>query len=96
MLYYFHNMQLKMRSIWERYYEDANCVIFVLDSADIGRMNEAKLAYESVCNHSKLVNRPVFTFANKQDLKVKISHLIFSYALYFSFTTDIESVGILL
>lgn len=58
-----------MRSIWERYYVDANCVIFVVDSVDIGRMEEAKLAYESICNDSRLMNRPVFTFANKQDLK---------------------------
>ena len=34
-----------MRSMWERYYSEANAVIFVVDSADVGRLEEAKLAY---------------------------------------------------
>ena len=73
-----------MRSIWERYYLDANCVIFVVDSVDIGRMEEAKLAYESVCNDSRLVNRPVFTFANKQDLKVETnSYICIVFVIYY-------------
>ena len=37
--------QVKMRSMWERYYQEADAVIFVVDSADIGRLEEAKLAY---------------------------------------------------
>merc|ERR1712159_894030 len=65
--------QLKMRSMWERYYSEANCVIFVVDSADIGRLEEAKLAYESACNHDGLSHCPVFTFANKQDLTGALS-----------------------
>jgi len=39
--------QLKMRGIWEKYYDEANAVVFVLDSADVGRLNEAKLAFGS-------------------------------------------------
>lgn len=57
-----------MRSMWERYYSEANSVIFVVDSADLGRLEEAKLAYDSACNHDGLNTVPVFTFANKQDL----------------------------
>ena len=63
-------VQIKMRSMWERYYSEANSVIFVVDSADLGRLDEAKLAYESACNHDGLNTVPVFTFANKQDLPV--------------------------
>jgi GTPase SAR1 family protein len=37
--------QLKMRSMWEKYYSEANSVIFVVDSVDLGRLDEAKLAY---------------------------------------------------
>lgn len=37
--------QIKMRNIWEKYYETAHAIIFVVDSADIGRLEEAKLAY---------------------------------------------------
>ena len=59
-----------MRSMWERYYAEANAVIFVVDSCDLGRLEESKLAYESACNHDGLNTVPVFTFANKQDLSV--------------------------
>lgn len=34
-----------MRSIWDKYYSDAHGVIFVLDAADVGRYEEAKLAF---------------------------------------------------
>jgi len=34
-----------MRSIWEKYYLEANAVVYVVDSADPQRLEEAKLAY---------------------------------------------------
>ena len=34
-----------MRSMWERYYQEADAVVFVVDSVDIGRLQEAKEAY---------------------------------------------------
>jgi ADP-ribosylation factor related protein 1 len=34
-----------MRTLWEKYYDEANAIIFVVDSADVGRLEEAKLAY---------------------------------------------------
>ena len=37
--------QIKMRNMWEKYYDDANAIVFVVDSADITRLEEAKLAY---------------------------------------------------
>lgn len=60
--------QIKMRTLWERYYEEAHAIIFVVDSSDIGRLEEAKLAYESVCDHENVSDIPVVLFANKQDL----------------------------
>lgn len=36
---------MKMRSIWEKYYQEAHAVVFLVDSADVGRLEEAKLAY---------------------------------------------------
>jgi len=41
--------QIKMRNIWEKYYETAHAIIFMVDSADIGRLEEAKLAYGEYC-----------------------------------------------
>ena len=34
-----------MRNMWEKYYDSAHAIVFVVDSADIGRLEEAKLAY---------------------------------------------------
>ena len=39
-----------MRSMWEKYYSEANSVIFVVDSVDLGRLSEAKLAYGMINN----------------------------------------------
>ncbi len=37
--------QIKMRSLWERYYEEADCVVFLVDAADLDRLGEAKRAF---------------------------------------------------
>lgn len=37
--------QFKMRNLWEKYYEEAHAIIFVVDSNDAARLEEAKLAY---------------------------------------------------
>jgi ADP-ribosylation factor related protein 1 len=66
--------QLKMRSIWEKYYEEANAVIFIVDSADVGRLEEAKLAYDAACDNDSLNETPVIIIANKQDLPVTNSN----------------------
>lgn len=34
-----------MRSMWEKYYTEANAVIFVVDSADVSRLDEAKTTF---------------------------------------------------
>ena len=39
--------QLKMRAVWERYYSEAHAVVFVLDSADPARLQEACAAYSN-------------------------------------------------
>lgn len=37
--------QLKMRMLWEKYYDDAHCIIFLVDAYDRDRLDEAKLAF---------------------------------------------------
>lgn len=63
--------QLKMRSIWEKYYDEANAVVFVIDSVDVGRLSEAKLALATASDNLKGV--PIFVLANKQDLAGALS-----------------------
>ena len=37
--------QVRMRSIWDKYYSDAHGVVFVIDAADVARIEEARLAF---------------------------------------------------
>jgi ADP-ribosylation factor related protein 1 len=76
--------QVKMRSIWEKYYDEAHVVIFAVDSADIGRLEEAKLAYDAACDNDLLakVPVPIITFANKQDLPGALSPADLSINFY--------------
>ena len=62
-----------MRSMWEKYYEEANAVVFVIDSADPARIQEAKAAYEKACEDHMLSDIPVMIFANKQDVSGSMS-----------------------
>lgn len=36
---------MRVRSLWEKYYADAHGLIFVMDSADVGRFEEARMAF---------------------------------------------------
>jgi len=65
--------QIKMRSIWEKYYSEANAVIFVVDSTDRARLKEAKMAFDAACDNDSLSRVPIVTFANKQDLPSALS-----------------------
>mmetsp|Transcript_40613 Transcript_40613/g.70968 ORF Transcript_40613/g.70968 Transcript_40613/m.70968 type:complete len:135 (-) Transcript_40613:254-658(-) len=59
---------VRMRSIWDKYYKDTHGMIFVIDSVDISRFEEAKLAFDSLLNHPNLSEVPMMLVANKQDL----------------------------
>mmetsp|Transcript_12523 Transcript_12523/g.20687 ORF Transcript_12523/g.20687 Transcript_12523/m.20687 type:complete len:150 (+) Transcript_12523:177-626(+) len=63
--------QVRMRSIWDKYYKDTHGMIFVIDSVDISRFEEAKLAFDSLLNHPNLSEVPMMLVANKQDLPAR-------------------------
>jgi ADP-ribosylation factor related protein 1 len=65
--------QLRMRDIWHKYYSEAHGLIFVIDSADPGRFEEAKQAFDAVRSHEELRGIPVLLVANKQDLPGAVS-----------------------
>lgn len=60
--------QTRVRSIWDKYYSEAHGLVFVLDSADVGRFEEARLAFDAVRDHADLDGVPFLLLANKQDL----------------------------
>lgn len=60
--------QARLRSIWDNYYAEAHGLMFVVDAADPGRFQEAKMALDSLLCHPELAGIPVLLCANKQDL----------------------------
>lgn len=60
--------QLGLRTIWEKYYEEAHAVLYVVDSVSRTRLEDTKSALEKVLRHPDLHGAPMLVFANKQDL----------------------------
>ncbi|XP_022984611.1 ADP-ribosylation factor-related protein 1-like isoform X1 [Cucurbita maxima] len=62
-----------LRSIWEKYYEEAHAVIYVIDAACPSKFEDSKSALEKVLRHEDLQGAPLLVFANKQDLPEAVS-----------------------
>ncbi len=60
--------QDRLRPLWMHYYKNSDAVIFVVDSNDTDRMQEAKDVLASVMNDKELENVLLLVYANKQDL----------------------------
>ena len=60
--------QKAIRSYWKNYYDETNCLVYVVDSADKRRMDEAGQELDELLKDEKLAAVPVLIFANKQDL----------------------------
>ncbi|CAH0547616.1 unnamed protein product [Brassicogethes aeneus] len=58
-----------IRGIWNKYFTDAHGVIFVVDSSDISRLEEAKLALFNILSNEKIAGKPLLILANKQDFE---------------------------
>ncbi|CAH1419890.1 uncharacterized protein LOC111915907 [Lactuca sativa] len=65
--------QSGLRSIWEKYYEEAHAVIFVVDASCPSRFEDSKSALEKVLRHEDLQGAPLLILANKQDLADAVS-----------------------
>ena len=58
--------QVGLRTIWDKYYDEAHAVVFVVDAADDGRLQDCKAALDKVLGHRDLVSAPLLVLANKQ------------------------------
>ena len=65
--------QERIRQLWEHYIENTNCLIFVIDSIDRERFEEAKSELYRMLSYDELKNIIVLIFANKQDLSNSMS-----------------------
>ena len=60
--------QTKLRQLWKHYYDGAIAVVFVVDSHDENRLEEAKMELELMAEDSALKDWHLLVLANKQDL----------------------------
>lgn len=60
--------QTKLRALWPHYFGQTDGVVFVVDSADIDRMETAKTELHALMSHKELTGKPFLILANKQDL----------------------------
>jgi len=70
-----------LRSIWERYIEEAEAIIWVVDASDEERLEESKETLRALVSRPNLIHRPLLVFANKQDLDKAIDPVKVSLAL---------------
>jgi ADP-ribosylation factor protein 1 len=60
--------QDKIRPLWRHYYQNTHGLIFVVDSNDRERIDQAKDELHRMLNEEELRDAVVLVFANKQDL----------------------------
>uniref|UniRef100_A0A6B2LKS6 ADP-ribosylation factor 1 n=1 Tax=Arcella intermedia TaxID=1963864 RepID=A0A6B2LKS6_9EUKA len=58
----------KIRPLWRHYYQEATALVFVVDSNDRDRMDEAANELQRFLSEDELRDVPLLVFANKQDL----------------------------
>jgi ADP-ribosylation factor-like protein 3 len=60
--------QRAIRPYWRHYFDNADVLIFVVDTADKRRLEEAGGELDQLLEEEKLAGVPLLVFANKQDL----------------------------
>ncbi|XP_063232942.1 ADP-ribosylation factor-like protein 3 [Bacillus rossius redtenbacheri] len=60
--------QRKIRPYWKNYLENTDVLIYVVDSADLGRLDETGEELEELLADGRLAGVPLLVYANKQDL----------------------------
>eukprot|EP01013_Petalomonas_cantuscygni_P024608 TRINITY_DN46274_c0_g1_i1.p1 TRINITY_DN46274_c0_g1~~TRINITY_DN46274_c0_g1_i1.p1 ORF type:complete len:197 (+),score=22.87 TRINITY_DN46274_c0_g1_i1:123-713(+) len=59
--------QRQLRALWQKYYAQANAIIFVVDACDATRFPEATTTIRDLAVDPLLTEVPLLVFANKQD-----------------------------
>lgn len=65
--------QDKIRPLWRHYYQNTQGIIFVVDSNDSERLEEAKDELHKMITEDELKDAIILIFANKQDLPNAVS-----------------------
>ena len=65
--------QTKVRLLWRHYYSNTQGFIFVIDSSDRDRIENAKVELQEILAEEELKNISLLVLANKQDLSSAMS-----------------------
>ena len=60
--------QDKIRPLWRHYYSGTQGLIFVVDSSDTARVEEARSELHKIINDREMKDALLLVFANKQDV----------------------------
>ncbi|KII68285.1 ADP-ribosylation factor-like protein 8B [Thelohanellus kitauei] len=60
--------QPRFRQLWDRYCRGVNCIIFMVDSADFEKLNQATVELNELMAKPALAGIPLLVLANKRDL----------------------------
>ncbi|XP_023241142.1 ADP-ribosylation factor-like protein 4C isoform X1 [Centruroides sculpturatus] len=60
--------QEKVRPLWKSYTRGTDGIVFVVDSVDVERMDEARMELLRTAKHPENISVPILVLANKQDL----------------------------
>ena len=79
--------QDKIRPLWRHYYQGTNGLIYVVDSNDRDRIEDAREELTKMLNEDEMRDAVLLVFANKQDTCMiyrVYSHIrMYAYILYF-------------
>jgi ADP-ribosylation factor protein 6 len=65
--------QDKIRPLWRHYYSGTQGLIFVVDSSDTARLEEARSELHKIINDREMKDALLLVFANKQDIPGRMS-----------------------
>lgn len=65
--------QKSIRPYWRNYYDQTDALIYVVDSADDRRVEEAGIELDNLLAEERLASVPLLVLANKQDLMNALS-----------------------
>ncbi|KAK7404092.1 ADP-ribosylation factor, Arf Arf6 [Neonectria magnoliae] len=80
--------QDKIRPLWRHYFSGTQGLIFVIDSCDRNRMEEARQELHRIINDREMKDSLLLVFANKQDIKEAMSPQEVTEALQLSKLKD--------
>ncbi|EDV29914.1 uncharacterized protein TRIADDRAFT_63594 [Trichoplax adhaerens] len=65
--------QKSIRSYWRNYFESTDGLVWVVDSADVRRLEDCKAELHALLGEERLAGATLLVFANKQDLAGALS-----------------------